>query len=81
MSPYWKILLLSHINTYKYYCFISVKLILFLSLQSYLSLHSYGQKILYPWSYSAVRLHDWQEMQDVGRKIANTIEKNYSSDR
>ena len=54
---------------------------LFLSLQSYVSLHSYGQKILYPWSYSAVRLHDWQEMQDVGRKIANTIEKNYSSDR
>merc|ERR1719412_320765 len=48
---------------------------------SYISLHSYGQKILYPWSYSAVRLPDWQEMQAVGRKIANSIETNYSSDK
>ena len=38
-------------------------------------IHSYGQKILYPWSYTGVRLPDWKEMQAVGKILANAIEE------
>merc|ERR1739844_408844 len=42
---------------------------------SYIPIHSYGQKILYPWSYTGVRLPDWKEMQAVGKILANAIEE------
>jgi carboxypeptidase A4 len=37
-------------------------------------IHSYGQKILYPWSYTKVRLHDWEDMQRMGQIMARAIE-------
>merc|ERR1719412_1305942 len=43
---------------------------------SYIPIHSYGQKILYPWSYTGVRLPDWQEMQNVGNILASAMERN-----
>merc|ERR1711976_778578 len=41
----------------------------------YVPIHSYGQKILYPWSYTGVRLPDWKEMQTVGKIMGRAIEQ------
>jgi len=38
-------------------------------------IHSYGQKILYPWSYSNLKVHDWRELQKMGNQMANAIER------
>jgi len=45
------------------------------NLVSYIMIHSYGQKILYPWSYTAVRIPDWEEMQIMGQTMARSIER------
>ena len=39
----------------------------------YLGLHSYGQKIIYPWSYTGKKIHDWQELDRVGRVMSRAI--------
>ena len=39
----------------------------------YLSFHSYGQKIIYPWSYTSQKIHDWQDLDRVGRVMARAI--------
>ena len=39
-------------------------------------IHSYGQKILYPWSYTNVQVHDWQDLQKMGQLMARVIERN-----
>ena len=31
---------------------------------------------MYPWSYTGVRLPDWQEMQNVGNIFASAMERN-----
>ena len=31
---------------------------------------------MYPWSYTGVRLPDWQEMQNVGNILASAMERN-----
>ena len=38
-------------------------------------IHSYGQKILYPWSYSNKQVHDWQDLQKMGKLMARAIER------
>ena len=44
------------------------------SFQIYFSLHSYGEKVMYPWSYTNQKLPDWQELHSVGIVIADAIE-------
>ena len=39
----------------------------------YLSLHSYGEKVLYPWSSTAEPVPDWRELRHVGKKMAEAI--------
>ena len=34
--------------------------------QLYLTFHSYGQYILYPWGYDKLDTQDWRELQRVG---------------
>ena len=43
--------------------------------QSYIMIHSYGQKILYPWSYTAVRVHDFEDLAKMGQILARNIER------
>ena len=43
--------------------------------QSYIMIHSYGQKILYPWSYTAVRVHDFEDLAKMGQIMARNIER------
>ena len=39
----------------------------------YISLHSYGQKILYPWSHRGDKIPDWQDLDTVGRMMQETV--------
>ena len=48
--------------------------VIHLFLQSYLMLHNYGQKILYPWSYTDKRIPDWKDLQRMGEHMARSIE-------
>ncbi|KAE8747961.1 hypothetical protein FOCC_FOCC005351 [Frankliniella occidentalis] len=43
------------------------------SLKSYLSFHSYGQYVLYPWGYDRFVPPDHQDLQRVGTKMANAM--------
>merc|ERR1719412_1502379 len=38
-------------------------------------IHNYGQKILYPWSYSSLKVHDWQDLQKMGNLMARAMER------
>ena len=51
------------------------RLFLLFSFQSYISFHSYGQKILYPWSYTSARIEDWYDLQQMGEIMAKEIRK------
>lgn len=33
----------------------------------YISLHSFAQKILYPWSHTKRPVHDWHELDEIAR--------------
>ncbi len=39
----------------------------------YLSYHSYGEKIVYPWSYTAAPAPDWRELQGVAVHMADAM--------
>jgi len=41
----------------------------------YISLHSYGQKIIYPWSHSGTKIRDWRDLDILGRMIRETIDE------
>ena len=41
----------------------------FFLLQMYISLHSYGQKILYPWSHAGHKIEDWQDLDILGKSV------------
>eukprot|EP00096_Caligus_rogercresseyi_P000121 TRINITY_DN1032_c0_g1_i1.p1 TRINITY_DN1032_c0_g1~~TRINITY_DN1032_c0_g1_i1.p1 ORF type:complete len:314 (-),score=58.90 TRINITY_DN1032_c0_g1_i1:1260-2201(-) len=43
--------------------------------KAYLSIHSFGQKVIYPWSYTNVKIADWKELHQMGNIIASTISK------
>lgn len=40
---------------------------------SYVSYHSFGQKILYPWSYSDEKVPDWKELHHMANSLAGRI--------
>ena len=39
----------------------------------YLSLHSFGQKILYPWGYTKHPIKDWLELHTIAKLFAITV--------
>jgi len=39
----------------------------------YISLHSYGQKVLYPWSHSGNKVRDWEDLDILGGMMRETI--------
>ncbi|RZC37365.1 carboxypeptidase B-like [Asbolus verrucosus] len=41
--------------------------------KAYVSFHSYGQYVLYPWGYDRVVPPDYKDLESVGRKIASAI--------
>ncbi|KAJ3625123.1 hypothetical protein MTP99_018686 [Tenebrio molitor] len=41
--------------------------------KAYISFHSYGQYVLYPWGYDRVVPPDYKDLENVGRKIASAI--------
>ncbi|XP_030760511.1 carboxypeptidase B-like [Sitophilus oryzae] len=41
--------------------------------KAYISFHSYGQYILYPWGYNRVVPPDYKELEEVGQKMAQAI--------
>lgn len=43
------------------------------SIKLYLSVHSYGQYIIYPWSYTTVLPDDAEELDSVARAAASAI--------
>ena len=43
------------------------------NMQMYISLHSFGELILYPWSHTTVPIHDWLELDQMARKWSDTI--------
>jgi len=47
---------------------------------SYIMIHSFGQKILYPWSYTGVRVHDWEDLATMGEIMARNIERHSGLD-
>jgi hypothetical protein len=38
-----------------------------------MALHSYGQKIIYPWSHTKEKIPDWKELQDLGHVMARAM--------
>ncbi len=38
-----------------------------------MSLHSYGQKVIYPWSYTKEKVADWKELQNMGDSMARAM--------
>ena len=40
---------------------------------AYLSYHSFGQKILYPWSYSDTKVQDWEDLHHMANALAGEI--------
>ncbi|XP_049948177.1 carboxypeptidase B-like [Schistocerca serialis cubense] len=43
------------------------------NIKAYVSFHSYGQYVLYPWGYAAVVPPDHEELKRVGQRIASAI--------
>ena len=40
---------------------------------AYLSYHSFGQKIMYPWSYTDEKVADWAELHHMANSLAGTM--------
>jgi murein tripeptide amidase MpaA len=43
------------------------------NIKAYLTLHSYGQYLLYPWGYGNVLPDNWRELDDLGHQVDNAI--------
>ena len=43
-------------------------------------IHSFGQKILYPWSYTSFLVHDWEDLATMGEIMARNIERHSGLD-
>ncbi|EFA09249.1 carboxypeptidase B [Tribolium castaneum] len=43
------------------------------NIKAYLTLHSYGQYLLYPWGYGDVLCDNWKELDDLGHKVDDAI--------
>ena len=46
-----------------------------LTFQSHIAIHSFGQKICYPWSYTSNHVEDWHDLQEMGEIMSNEIQK------
>ena len=46
----------------------------------YIMIHSFGQKILYPWSYTSFLVHDWEDLATMGEIMARNIERHSGLD-
>ena len=53
--------------------FISIIFYHFISKQMYISLHSFGQKILYPWAYTSRPIEDWHELHVIAKQFAAKV--------
>lgn len=42
-------------------------------IKAYLTLHSYGQYLLYPWGYADILCDNWKELDDLGQNINAAI--------
>jgi len=40
---------------------------------SYITFHSFGSKIMYPWSYANLKVKDWKELHNLGVHLAEGI--------
>lgn len=49
------------------------------NLESYLTFHSYGQMVVYPWAYKAVKVADSSDLQRVANSAVQRIEKKTGS--
>ena len=52
-----------------------MKIFILLIFQSYVALHSFGQKICYPWGYTSNLIEDWYELQEMGEIMSKEIKK------
>ena len=39
----------------------------------YISLHSFGELILYPWSHTRKPIHDWRELDEMARRWSDVV--------
>ena len=39
----------------------------------YISLHSFGELILYPWSHTKKPVHDWRELDEMARRWSDVV--------
>ena len=39
----------------------------------YISLHSFGELILYPWSHTKKPIHDWHELDAMARRWSDVV--------
>ena len=39
----------------------------------YISLHSFGELILYPWSHTKKPIHDWHELDEMARRWSDVV--------
>ena len=39
----------------------------------YISLHSFGELILYPWSHTKKPIHDWRELDEMARRWSDVV--------
>ena len=39
----------------------------------YLAMHSYGEKIIYPWSYKSAPIEDWRDLHSMAETMAGAI--------
>ena len=46
----------------------------FFPFQFYLPIHSYGQKIVYPWSFTGDQVFDWRELHEMAQTMARAVQ-------
>lgn len=43
------------------------------NIEAYLTLHSYGQYLLYPWGYADILCDNWKELDELGHSMDEAI--------
>ena len=55
------------------FAFFVTWIIFFDTFQMYISLHSFGELILYPWSHTKKPIHDWHELDEMARRWSDVV--------
>ena len=55
------------------FAFFITWIIFFDTFQMYISLHSFGELILYPWSHTKKPIHDWHELDAMARRWSDVV--------